>query len=183
VITLVIGGTRSGKSEVAERIAAKLGGPVTVIAPAVVDDPDFAARVAAHQARRPNTWTTIECGPDLVRAIETTDGPLLVDSLGSWVAALPGMVVDSAALVAALQAHTGSSVVVSEEVGLAVHPPTPAGRRFADALGALNLDVARHADEVLLVVAGRTMRLDPGFSARSTVYSAAQRAENPSTDA
>ena len=161
MITLVIGGTRSGKSEVAERVAEKLGEPVTVVAPAVVDDPDFAARVAAHQARRPASWTTIECGPDLVRAVEAAGGTLLVDSLGSWVAAAPDMAVDSAGLIAALRARTAPSVVVTEEVGFSVHPSTPAGRQFADVLGALNLDIARVAAEVLLVVAGRVLPLEP----------------------
>jgi len=51
--------------------------------------------------------------------------------------------------------------VVSEEVGLGVHPATEDGRRFRDALGELNQSVAAVADEVLLVVAGRTLRLDP----------------------
>ncbi len=86
-------------------------------------------------------------------------GTVLVDSLGTWVARAPGMQVDTAALVDALRRRSGPTIVVSEEVGLAVHPPTEAGRRFADTLGLLNAAVAANADRVLLVVAGRAVSL------------------------
>ena len=89
---------------------------------------------------------------------------MLVDSLGTWVAAHDDLAPDVAELVAALRARAaravGATVVVSEEVGLGVHPPTEVGRRFADALGALNREVAGVADRVLLVVAGRVLPLD-----------------------
>ena len=160
MIALVVGGTRSGKSAVAERLAARAGEPVTVVVPAAPgDDADFASRVRAHQARRPTTWRTCECGAALPAALDAVTGPALVDSLGSWVAACPGFVVDIAALVAALRRRGAPTVVVTEEVGLAVHPPTEAGRAFADALGQLNLAVAEAADEAFLVVAGRVLPL------------------------
>jgi adenosyl cobinamide kinase/adenosyl cobinamide phosphate guanylyltransferase len=163
VITLVLGGTRSGKSEVAETLLAATG-PVTYVATGRVTDPDMADRIAAHRERRPATWTTVEAGADLVAAVERADGPVLVDSLGTWVAAHPDLAPDVAALVAALRARAarapGATVLVSEEVGLGVHPPTEVGRRFADALGTLNRAVAEIADRVLLVVAGRVLPLD-----------------------
>ena len=159
MITLVLGGTRSGKSEVAERIAAEVGGPVTFVATVTVTDPDMAGRVEAHRARRPSSWDTVECGHELVDTVAQTEGTVLVDSLGPWVAQAPDMNVDGAGLVAALMQRRDPAVVVSEEVGLSVHPSTEAGRRFADALGALNAAVARVADEVLLVVAGRALSL------------------------
>jgi adenosyl cobinamide kinase/adenosyl cobinamide phosphate guanylyltransferase len=70
------------------------------------------------------------------------------------------MVADSTALCEALTRRRGDTVVVSEEVGLGVHPATEAGRRFRDQLGALNQAVAEIADRVLLVVAGRVLRLE-----------------------
>ena len=163
MIILVLGGTRSGKSAVGERLAAELanGGQVTVLATAVVGDDDMAARVAAHRARRPEHWTTVETGPDLVVALQrAAPGTVLVDALGTWVAGAPELTVDVPALCACLTAREGSTVVVSDEVGLGVHPSTDAGRRFRDALGELNAAVAEVADEVLLVVAGRTLRLE-----------------------
>jgi adenosyl cobinamide kinase/adenosyl cobinamide phosphate guanylyltransferase len=84
---------------------------------------------------------------------------VLVDALGPWVAGHRDFVVDAGALVEALTSRVGDSVVVSEEVGLGVHPSTEAGRRFRDALGELNRAIADIADEVLLVVAGRVLPL------------------------
>jgi adenosylcobinamide kinase/adenosylcobinamide-phosphate guanylyltransferase len=158
VITLVLGGTRSGKSQVAEQLAAHAGTEVTYVATAAVDDPDFAARVEVHRGRRPQAWTTIESGADLAGVVRTATGTLLIDSLGAWVARTldDG---DCEELCAALSGRAGDTVVVTEEVGLAVHAPTALGRRFADALGECNRRVAAIADRVLLVIAGRTVEL------------------------
>jgi adenosyl cobinamide kinase/adenosyl cobinamide phosphate guanylyltransferase len=161
VIVLVLGGARSGKSEVAEAIAASRPQPVTYFATAVVaDDPDFAARIEAHRRRRPPAWVTVECGRDLARALTATPGTALVDSLGSWLAAHPVLAADAPGLAQAVRARVGDTVLVSDEVGLSVHPSSHAGRRFRDALGDLNGAIATVADRVLLVVAGRTTELD-----------------------
>jgi adenosyl cobinamide kinase/adenosyl cobinamide phosphate guanylyltransferase len=87
-------------------------------------------------------------------------GPVVLDALGPWVAASDGLEVDSGALCRALAERLGDTVVVSEEVGFGVHPSTDIGRRFRDALGQLNQAVASVADDVILVVAGRVLRLD-----------------------
>ena len=161
MITLVLGGTRSGKSEVAERLAGD--GAVVYLATAVIDagDPDMTARVAAHRARRPSSWRTVECGAGLVDALRAhRDGTALVDSLGTWVTAFDDFTADVGALCAALRDRNGETVVVSEEVGLGVHPSSETGRRFRDALGSCNRAVAEIADRVLLVVAGRVLPLD-----------------------
>ena len=70
MITLILGGARSGKSAVAERLAAQLPGPVTYVATAAVDpaDHDHQRRVEAHQARRPAAWSTVETKPSSIRA-------------------------------------------------------------------------------------------------------------------
>ena len=160
MIALVLGGARSGKSGHAEHLAASLPEPVSYVATASVDgDDDLAARIAAHRARRPGSWTTIESGPDLPGLLAATAGTVLLDALGPWLAAAPDLAVDAGALCDALMRRAGDTVVVSEEVGLGVHPATAAGRRFRDALGELNQAVAAVASEVLLVVAGRALRL------------------------
>ena len=163
MIVLVLGGTRSGKSGVAEAVAASLGSMVAYVATASVDprDADHAARVAAHQARRRDHWSTAECEApaDLPRLLREIDGPVLVDSLGTWVTQHPEMAVDAADLLAALASRDTPTVIVSEEVGLAVHPPSELGRRYVDALGMLNQQVAEVADRVLLVVAGQVIEL------------------------
>ncbi|MDP1819382.1 MAG: bifunctional adenosylcobinamide kinase/adenosylcobinamide-phosphate guanylyltransferase [Acidimicrobiales bacterium] len=166
MIVLLLGGACSGKSLVAEQLAAALPPPVTYLATAVVDeaDADHAERVAAHRHRRDPAWTTIEVGGDLAAALATTAGSALVESLGTWVTARwaeePVDLSPSVAeLCAALQTRAGDTVVVSEEVGLGVHPSSEAGRRFREALGAVNLAVAAVADDVHLVVAGRLLLL------------------------
>jgi adenosyl cobinamide kinase/adenosyl cobinamide phosphate guanylyltransferase len=174
VITLVLGGARSGKSRVAERLAAELPEPVTYIGTAAThsdsddpdrdgldrDDPDMAARIAVHRARRPATWRTVEAGQHLCAALTGSNATVLVDSLGAWVAACPDFDVDVDALRSAICGRAGDTVIVSEEVGLGVHPSSAAGRRFRDTLGLVNQMVAELADEVLLVVAGRILRLE-----------------------
>lgn len=168
MITLVLGGASSGKSLVAEEIAASSGDDVTYVATAVPapGDADHAARIEAHRQRRPEGWSTLECtaAPDLVRHLRRITGVALVDSLGTWVTLQPacdvGVQIDD--LVAALTERAAPTVLVSEEVGLAVHPPTEAGRRYVDTVGVLNQRIAAAADRVLLVVAGRVLELPAG---------------------
>jgi adenosyl cobinamide kinase/adenosyl cobinamide phosphate guanylyltransferase len=160
VITLVLGGARSGKSAAAERLASRSSPHVTYVATAEVIDADMAARVAAHQARRPRGWTTIEAGVDLPEVLERVSGSVLVDSLGTWLARGNDFAVDVDALCSSLCGRAGDTVVVSEEVGLGVHPSTDSGRRFRDALGLVNQAVAARADAVWLVVAGRLLPLE-----------------------
>ncbi len=160
MISLVLGGARSGKSVIAEGITARLPEPVTYLATGVPEDADMAARVAAHRARRPPHWQTAEVGSQLCAALERLEGTVLVDALGTWVAAHAAFDVDSARLCRILAVRRGDTVVVSEEVGLGVHPSSEAGRRFRDALGQVNQAVAAIADEVLLVVAGRVLKLE-----------------------
>jgi adenosyl cobinamide kinase/adenosyl cobinamide phosphate guanylyltransferase len=158
-VTLVLGGTASGKSTVAERLAGALTDEVVYIATGVATDEEMAARIAAHKLRRPPSWSTVE-SDDLPGAVRDLPArPALIDSLGTWVAHTPDFDVDVDGLVAALRSRTSPTVVVSDEVGLGVHPETEVGRRFRDVLGGVNRAVGDVADEVLLVVAGRILRL------------------------
>jgi len=163
VITLVLGGVRSGKSEVAERLAGP--GPGTYLATALVSpgDDDFAERVAGHRARRPAGWVTVEEPRAVPAVLARLHGPVLLDALGTWIA--NDLRPDVDALVAALVTRRGDTVVVSEEVGLGVHPVSEVGRLFADRLGEANRRVAEVADRCLLVVAGRVIELPPGAAA------------------
>jgi len=170
----VIGGARSGKSGYAERIVPGDGGPVRYIATARRrrDDPDFEQRIAAHRDRRPADWTVVESAecslPDLLR---DTTAATLVDDIGTWLT----NVVDDAdaweqprgtvaaqtdALVAAVADHPGRLVLVTPEVGQGVVPASASGRLFRDELGELNQRLAAVSDEVLLIVAGRALRLE-----------------------
>lgn len=159
MITLVLGGARSGKSALAERLA---GPQATYVATWPFDetDSDMAGRVAVHRARRPPGWVTVEAAGAVVEAVHGAEGTVLVDSLTTWLAGAADLVVDAEGLCGALRSRTGDSVVVSDEVGLGVHPSHESGRRFRDALGSLNQSVAAVSDDVVLVVAGRVLRLE-----------------------
>jgi adenosylcobinamide kinase / adenosylcobinamide-phosphate guanylyltransferase len=168
---LVLGGSRSGKSAFAESLVAG-SADVTYLAtsPAAPDDAEWAARVAAHRARRPADWTTLEttAPSDLLRR-----GTILVDSVTTWVAALmdetgvwtdePGAPQRLAgrcdALVNSWAMTSAHIVAVSDEVGLGVVPETRAGRLFRDTLGEVNQRLAGTADQVWFVVAGLPQRL------------------------
>ncbi len=161
MIVLVLGGTRSGKSEVAERVASEFGAAVTYVATARYepDDADFGRRIDAHRRRRPSAWHTVEEPRDLPSVLAAIDGTAVVDSLGTWLANAPEFAADVPGLCDALAAFPGNVVVVSEEVSLSLLPVADVARRFVDALGGCNAAVARVADRVLLVVAGRTLEL------------------------
>ena len=168
---LVLGGSRSGKSAFAESLLAGAD-EVTYVATsaAAPDDAEWAARVAAHRARRPTSWSTLEttAPSDLLRR-----GALLVDSVTTWIAALmdeAGIWADEPdseqrlaarcdALVNAWAMTPAHVVAVSDEVGLGVVPETRAGRLFRDTLGEVNQRLAGTADEVWFVVAGLPQRL------------------------
>jgi adenosylcobinamide kinase/adenosylcobinamide-phosphate guanylyltransferase len=167
----VLGGSRSGKSAHAESLLAGVA-DVTYLATSVrsAEDVEWAARVAAHRARRPAGWTTVEttAPSELLRG-----GTVLVDSVTTWVAALmdeagvradePGALDRLAArcdaLVNAWAMTPAHVVAVSDEVGLGVVPETRAGRLFRDTLGEVNQRLAGTADEVWFVVAGLPQRL------------------------
>lgn len=166
MITLVIGGARSGKSKVGEAVAARLAAErddhVTYVATMwpVGGDADLAARLQVHRDRRPVSWTTVEPPYDLADVLISHGGTLLIDSLGSWVSTQPDMAVDLTRLTGALEGRSDPTVIVTDEVGWGVHPETELGRRFRDQVGRTNTAVAEVADDVWLVVAGRISRLD-----------------------
>jgi adenosylcobinamide kinase/adenosylcobinamide-phosphate guanylyltransferase len=163
---LVTGGVRSGKSAHAEGLLADRPA-VTYVAAGPVpgpDDVEWAARVAAHTARRPAHWSTVE-STDLSAVLGGSE-PFLVDCLGTWLTTqldelgwdeqeLPARV---DALVDAV-ASCSDLVIVTNEVGAGVVPEHRSGRIFRDQLGLLNQRVAAVCDQVHLVVAGRVLVL------------------------
>jgi adenosyl cobinamide kinase/adenosyl cobinamide phosphate guanylyltransferase/cobalamin synthase len=160
VITLVLGGVRSGKSEVAESLVGPEPGTYLVTGVVAPGDDDFAGRVARHKARRPASWATVEEPYAVPEVLARLEGVVLLDALGTWIA--NDLEADIDALVKALVHRPGDTIVVSEEVGLGVHPVTEIGRVFADRLGEANRRVAEVADRCLLVVAGRILDLPAG---------------------
>ncbi|TDC35213.1 bifunctional adenosylcobinamide kinase/adenosylcobinamide-phosphate guanylyltransferase [Micromonospora sp. KC213] len=178
---LVLGGIRSGKSEFAESLVADAPA-VRYVATSTAggpEDAEWAARLAAHRARRPGSWTTEETAdqPRRLADVLASAGPgetLLVDDLGGWVTVLldpAHQPADDEATVAELAAAVRDTaarvVLVSPEVGLSLVPTTPLGRAFTDALGAANRAVADACDAVALVVAGQPVWLKPVAAPRT----------------
>jgi adenosylcobinamide kinase/adenosylcobinamide-phosphate guanylyltransferase len=169
--TLVLGGTRSGKSRYAEDLLPDTTAVrYCATARRYPDDTEWDARIDAHRSRRSPAWVTVE-DPDLTAELRGA-GPLLVDDLATWLTGVlddtgawelpavpPEVGARADALVAAVAAAPGRVVLVSAEVGLGVVPATRSGRLFRDELGALNAALAAVCDDVVLLVAGLPVRL------------------------
>jgi adenosylcobinamide kinase/adenosylcobinamide-phosphate guanylyltransferase len=176
-IVLVTGGARSGKSAFAETLAARRGECVAYLATATVGDAEMEERIARHRARRPAGWVTLEAPLDILASLATVASGIevvLVDCLAVWaanrllaigeparegwwdqVATLERVLTQEVeALVAAAREASWDLILVTNEVGFGVVPPTELGRAYRDLLGRLNQVVAARADEVYLVVAG-----------------------------
>ncbi len=173
---LVTGGIRSGKSRYAEGLLSAAPA-VTYLAPGPPQDPtidaEWASRIEAHQARRPAHWTTVETD-DLAGAIRAAQQPVLIDSLGAWLTAtldqLDAWNAPAEAwtvtfddqlevLTDAWESCSQPAVAVTNEVGWGLVAEHHSGRVFADLLGTVNQAIARVSDEVVLIIAGRALRL------------------------
>jgi adenosyl cobinamide kinase/adenosyl cobinamide phosphate guanylyltransferase len=170
-LTLLLGGARSGKSALAQRLAGRWDGPVTVVATGQARDAEMAERIARHRAARPAGWDTVEEPLELEAALGAAGGDafVVVDCLTLWVsnllergltdAEVEGRARTAAAVAAARFART---VAVSNEVGSGIVPAEPLSRRYRDLLGQVNAAWAAAADQALLLVAGRAVVLaDP----------------------
>lgn len=175
-LTLVLGGARGGKSTYAEALAAKLGTDVLYVATAEALDTEMRERVAAHQARRPATWGTIEAPLGVGRLLlgspqAAVADVILLDCLSLLVSNIilsggldsPELSTTMAwNLVQAevrdlLEAHRQLGayfIIVSNEVGFGVVPPYSLGRIYRDCLGSANQMLARQADHVVWMIAG-----------------------------
>lgn len=176
-LIMVTGGAKSGKSRLAEELAAAGGGRVVYLATAVIGDEEMAVRVAAHRRRRPPGWLTVEAPLAVTEALaregERAD-TILLDSIGMWLNNLLGGLQQGRALderedqdvvienimnlvrnlVATAWEVPARVIIVTEETGLGLVPPYPLGRLFRDLLGLANQEIASRADRVYLVMAG-----------------------------
>jgi adenosylcobinamide kinase/adenosylcobinamide-phosphate guanylyltransferase len=160
----VLGGARSGKSRYAESLVTALPPPWLYVATAEAGDSEMVARVAAHQARRGPSWTTIETPRNVAETLGTHAAtPTLVDCLTLWLSnvMLADADVDAEIeqLDEALARAAAPIVLVANEVGFGIVPDSGLGRRFRDLQGLLNQRIAARADRVVLVVAGLPLTL------------------------
>ena len=160
---LILGGSRSGKSSLAEQRASESGLAVSYLATATAGDEEMAARIAQHRARRPGHWKIVEEPLRLADTLRQHAAPercLLVDCLTLWLSNLlcanneelfKG---ERAALLQALSTLPGRIILVSNEVGMGIVPVGALSRRFSDEAGWLNQEVASICERVTLMVAG-----------------------------
>ena len=171
-ITLIVGGSVSGKSAHAEQLAKEMeksdGGKVAYLATGVVIDEEFAVRVERHRKRRPKHWQTIEEPLYLRRAIRNLSaevGILLIDGVGTWITNFimeNGFRQDLAEyfdrelqkLKESLDGFEGHVVLVGDEVGMGIIPESREARMFRDLNGLANQELAKKAESVEQVVCG-----------------------------
>jgi adenosylcobinamide kinase/adenosylcobinamide-phosphate guanylyltransferase len=168
-LTFVTGGARSGKSRYALRAAAASGQPVVMIATAEARDDEMRERIEAHRRERPAGWRTVEEPLDLAGALRglAEDEFAIIDCLSLWVSNLledeqhaeevEQLAAEAASLAAAC---AGGCVAVSNEVGMGIVPMGALARSYRDLIGRVNAIWAEAADDAVLAVAGRVLRLE-----------------------
>lgn len=192
-LTVVVGGTRSGKSDRAEVRAASLGAPVVYVATGAPTDPELAERVDAHRRRRPAEWTTQE-RVDVAGVLDEvgTAATVLVDDLEGWLVdrmsvhglwtdgdvaplgtegrvAHAAVVAEAAAWAARASERAGTTIVVAGQTGWGPTPPSASTRRWLDLHGDVLQALVAVASEAELVVAGRPLPLHERPAGASSV--------------
>lgn len=185
--TLVLGGIRSGKSIFAEQIAAMAGPHVLYVATAEPSDAEMEHRIRRHRERRPEGWGLLEAPRDFAAGLQSSAGrwdAVLVNSISGWLSnllyqklAAGGVLSDEepardlaesieteasatvAGLMAWQQQSTTPLILVSDEAGLGLVSPHPAGRFYQDLLGTTNQALAAAADRVYFIAAGLPLAL------------------------
>ncbi len=173
MLTLILGGARSGKSRMAQKMAARYQRVCYLATAPPTGDPEMIARIAKHRADRPAGWQTIEEPLALADAVERvapgTDA-VLVDCLTLWLSNIfwehrdaPATAIEQALRTnlqrIALAAKACHVILVSNELGSGTVPDASLTRAFRDMQGLLNQWAAQAADEVLLSVAGLPLHL------------------------
>ena len=173
LLSLILGGVRSGKSGFAEKLVRELDQPTLYLATGVASDAEMEQRIRRHRESRPSHWATLEEPVDLAGclqgALASAQPPavVLVDSLDVWLSNLLLQHEDETAealeemamatlsqLLQVWRSSQAALFLVSGEVGLSLVSPYALGRRFQDLLGLVNQKMADAAGRVYLVVSG-----------------------------
>lgn len=166
-LTVLIGGTRSGKSSLAVDLASNLNLEVCFIATAEAHDEDMKQRIESHKTQRPN-WKTIEEPIDLKKAINECpkNSAIIIDCLTLWVSNLVLTGCTDAEIrqastlaISLIGQRISTTIVVTNEVGLGIVPSTEIGRRYRDSLGSVNQQWVRASKQSLFLVAGKAFKL------------------------
>lgn len=170
MLTLVTGGSRSGKSRYAQQQAELQEGPLLYVATAEIGDAEMAERIALHRAARGERWQTLEEAlrlSDKLPAACPDYGGVVVDCVTLWLSNLyfhcdeqEQPVLDQVETLLQGLAKVATPIwLVSNELGSGIVPENPLARRFRDLAGSVNQRLAAAADAAWLVVAGLPLRL------------------------
>lgn len=165
---LVLGGARSGKSTFVEDLARRRGGAVSMIATAEAFDEEMAERIEAHRKSRPADWTTVEEPIRVDEALSAvpSDDTAILDCVTVWLGNMfhHGRTREDAEdvimrFIGVMARRSGSTLIVSNEVGMGIVPATESGRLYRDTLGRVNARLASDVDSTILMIAGRFLEL------------------------
>ncbi len=168
---LIIGGARSGKSHYAQELALKSGVPVLFMATAEAGDEEMRLRIEAHRKARPSTWATLEAtthiGNQIVQNIGAAQTVIIdcitllinnifrqYDEKTDATLAEKEVMAEIEELIECMERVPASFIIVTNDVGLGLVPADGVSRLYRDLLGKANQMLARHVDEVYLLVAG-----------------------------
>ncbi len=165
-IIFITGGARSGKSRFAQELAEQYSEHPVYLATARVWDDDFRKRIERHQSDRGPHWINIEEEKQLAQT--PVDGKtVLLDCITLWLTNIffdngfdmEESLVEAKAEWGRFTAKEMDLIVVSNELGMGVHPVEESARKFADLQGWINQHIASMADEVYLMVSGIPLQI------------------------
>ncbi len=168
-LSVLLGGARSGKSDLSARLASASGRPVVVIVTGEARDEEMTDRILRHRAARPSSWTTVEAPRALREAVRELEGGAfaVLDCLTLWVSNQmeagvrdDEIVGEAREIATTLAKRDAPSVVVTNEVGLGIVPMHELARRYRDTLGRVNAAFVSEAERAYLMVAGRALSLE-----------------------
>ena len=174
-ITLITGGSRSGKSAFAQRLAEEQPGSRLFLATCPVTDPEMELRILRHvQDRQKGNWATVEEPLDLAGQLRQAHrfDTVLIDCLTLWVnnlmfeAAGRKQAIDedrvrteTELMLTAAREHPGEVIMVTNEVGMGIVPDNPQARLYRDLIGRCSQGVGMVANRVYLVSCGIPLQL------------------------
>jgi adenosylcobinamide kinase / adenosylcobinamide-phosphate guanylyltransferase len=167
-LVVLVGGARSGKSELALRLTERVDAPVVFVATGEAGDEEMANRIERHRQERPPSWATVEEPVELAQVLAgiPATSTVIVDCLSLWVSNLiettPAHEIEAAAAAAAelAAARARLTIAVTNEVGLGIVPANALARTYRDVLGRVNAGWVAAAAEAYFVVAGRALTLE-----------------------
>jgi adenosylcobinamide kinase/adenosylcobinamide-phosphate guanylyltransferase len=172
-IILLLGGARSGKSNLAQKLAVEMDKPVTFIATGEPLDMEMQERINRHKHDRPDNWQTIEAPQHIGKIIKehiTDNSVVIIDCITLLVSNLMTdqtdyeeaekvVLAEITELITAMRKLHSTFIIVSNEVGMGLVPENRLGRMYRDVLGKANQTIAQHANEIYVLFSGIPLRI------------------------